>query len=48
MVDRAVAATRLLGNDVKRLAERIGDRRVLAWRQGYLRRTIYDGGGSGC
>ena len=36
--------SRLLGNDVKRLAERIGDRRVLALLQGYLRRTVYDGG----
>ena len=36
--------SRLLDNDVKRLAEQIGDRRVLALLQGYLCRTAYDGG----
>ena len=36
--------SRLLSNDVKRLAERIGDHRVLSLLQVYLRRTVYDGG----
>ena len=36
--------SRLLGNDVKRLAERIGDDHVSVSLQGYLRRTVYDGG----